>query len=362
MTTAISRQRKCPACNRVYQAPLVVCPKDRTMLLSRMEPASDFDCWLEDAGMFTWRICEQCKRCFDEEKYGVCPEDGTWLTPYPVTVREGPLLEERFRLLGFLGKNHLFAVYLARDIETSTPVVVKIMARAHYQDERTLTRILKIARQSLSLRHPAIVTRHSVNLSGVGHLYFVEEYLECRSLEHELRHKRYLEIPSFLSMFKEVARGLEHAHANQAFHGALTCANLYLLGDKMKIGNFGVAERLFRNLEWNEPSSETRTANVYGEVESMCPEFARGQRPDALTDIYQLGCTMYQTLTGQLPFTRSTAIATIMAHMEDSPDPMRCPQVVPETLEEIVLSCLEKDREKRCQTASELLSKISGLS
>lgn len=328
------------------------------MLLSRMEPASDFDCWLEDAGMFTWRICEQCKRCFDEEKYGVCPEDGTRLTPYPVTVREGPLLEDRFQLLGFLGRNHLFAVYLARDIETSTPVVVKIMARAHYQDERTLSRILKLARQSLSLRHPNIITRHGVNVTGEGHLYFVEEFLECRSLEHELKHKRFIEFPAFLSIFKGIARGLDHAHENQSFHGALTGANLYLLDTEIKIGNFGVAERLFRNLEWNEPSSETRTANVYGEAESMCPEFARGQRPDALTDIYQLGCTMYQALTGQPPFTRTTAIATIMAHMEDRPDPMRCPQVLPEALEKIIFDCLEKDRKRRCQNASELLTRL----
>lgn len=330
--------------------------------MSRLEPSSGFDCWLEDAGMFTWRICEHCKRCFDEEKHVVCPEDGTRLTPYPVTIREGPLLEDRFRLLGLLGKNYLFAVYLARDIEKSAPVVVKIMARTHYQDERTLSRILRMARQALCLRHPNIITRHSVNVTGEGHLYFVDEYLECRSLEHELRQKRFIELPSFLSMFRGIARALDHAHTNQAFHGALTCANLYLVDTDMKVGNFGVAERLFRNLEWNEPSSETRTANVYGEVESMCPEFARGQRPDALSDIYQLGCTMYQALTGQPPFTRTTAIATIMAHMEDSPDPMRCPQVMPAGLETIILSCLEKDRDKRCQTASELLARLEGIS
>ncbi|MBZ0188761.1 MAG: serine/threonine protein kinase, partial [Candidatus Obscuribacterales bacterium] len=320
--------KKCPACNRQYNSDLVVCPKDRTMLLAVQRPEeSTFQGWLYDSKYFNAFYCDDCKEYFRNFNMSTCPTDSKQLIKSPVEVRKGPLLESRFQLKSYIGKNSLFAVYLANDLNTNKPVAIKFLANSITTDNKTLSRILKIAQGAMKLRHPNIVSTHCVNVTEEGGLYFVEDYFLGASLEREIGKRLTIDIESVLDIFCGICLGLSHAHDCDIFHGALTSANIYLKTDRegktiAMLGNFGIAERMFRHLEWSVPSTETKTSNVYGDPDSMCPEFAKGLRPNRQTDVYQLGCAIFEAVNGRPPFQREAPIKTMLAHLDEEPDEM----------------------------------------
>ena len=166
------------------------------------------------------------------------------------------------------------------------------------------------------------------------------------------------------SIFIDILSALSYAHEHGSTHGAIDTNNLRVAGGAGSrgiglISNFGLAERLFRDLEWDGPSTETRTSGLYGDPDGICPEFCHAQRQSPLSDQYQIGCALYQTLCGRPPFERPATTQVLLAHMKDEPDDIRAKNSeIPAELIGVVLRCLRKDPAERYPSAKALASEL----
>jgi serine/threonine-protein kinase len=122
--------------------------------------------------------------------------------------------------------------------------------------------------------------------------------------------------------------------------------------------DFGIAERMFQDMEWDKPSTDTHTSSVYGSTSGFSPEFCGGTRASARSDIYQLGCCLYQALVGKPVFEADNVMSVIVKHLYEAPENLGDNSPLPERLRKTVLKCLEKKPEDRFQTATELQNEL----
>ncbi|MBX9669692.1 MAG: serine/threonine protein kinase [Candidatus Obscuribacterales bacterium] len=364
VTINFQRIKACPMCNTEYlNNNLVVCPKDRTMLLTPEIPNDWFD-WREAA-----QSCPQCSALYYHFLSPTCPRDGEKLVPLGENPFDPPVLEGRFKLIGFVEKGDIFEEYEALDLGTDISVRLKIMGRHLGCDSRTVTNFFRYSRPAVGLRHDNIITAITINSTEEGLPYLITDNIPSRTLYQEFQKEKVFSPVYTRLVFTDFLKGIQHAHDSGIVHGAITMHHLFLEGDsdqpKGYVSNFGIAERLFRELDWTVASTDTHTANVYGDPTGMCPEFCKGKRPTPASDIYQLGCCLYQCLSGQVPFDRETLPMILIAHMTDPPDDIRKknPQISA-GLAAIVNRCLSKEPSDRFPSAlalsQALASEVAG--
>ena len=269
-----------------------------------------------------------------------------------------------YRIMGVLGEGGMGAVYRARDTRLGRDVAVKVLTAVTLSDKERLLRFEQEARATGMLNHPNLLTIFDVGHAGPTP-FLVSELLEGETLRERLDRgaispRRTVEIA------QQIAAGLAAAHEKGVVHRDLKPENIFVTKDgRVKILDFGIA-KLSPTRGADGPTfqmASTEPGMVLGTVGYMSPEQVRGEQVDQRSDIFSFGAILYEMLTGNRAFKRGSSIETLSAILkEEPPDISESHPNVPAPLEKLVRRCLEKDRDRRFQTARDLAFNLETLS
>jgi len=273
-----------------------------------------------------------------------------------VIDRLNAALADRYRIERELGAGGMATVYLAHDVRHDRKVALKVLRpelAAVIGGERFLTEI----RTTASLQHPHILPLHDSGKVD-GTVFYVMPFVEGESLRDRLDREKQLPIADAVRIAAEVAGALDYAHRKGVIHRDIKPENILLHDGRALVADFGIA--LAASTAGGTRMTETGMS--LGTPFYMSPEQATGERSlDARTDIYALGCVLYEMLTGQPPFTGPTAQAVVAKVMTDEPTPVgRLRKTTPVHLEDAVITALQKLPADRFASAAEFASALEG--
>ena len=263
----------------------------------------------------------------------------------------GRILDDRYEIIELIGSGGMANVYKALCHRLNRYDAVKIM-RDDTAANTELRRRFRAESQAVAmLSHPNIVSVYDVSHSDDIE-YIVMELIDGITLKQYLQKKSVLDPSEVLNFSIQIAKALEHAHSKGIIHRDIKPQNIMLLRDGMiKVADFGIASL--------ESDIEENNGETVGSVHYIAPEQARGQAPDARSDIYSLGIVMYEMLTGRLPYVGASDVEVAVKHMNTDPvSPREINPDIPEELERICLKAMDSDISRRYQTAGELLDEL----
>lgn len=300
--------------------------------------------------------CPACGACYDST-VEACSADGAELN---LTLPVERTIDARYRLDRLVGKGGMGAVYEAVDLRLKRQVAVKIMMGSLFGDRLALRRFEREARAAAALAHPHIVAVYDYGRLAAEGAYLVMEFASGRTWRSELQ-RRVAAPPHVLSIWiDQVLDGLTAAHEQGVVHRDLKPENLVIIGDSetapvVKILDFGLAK--MGAAEMTVTGTMTGPGAVLGTYGYMSPEQLSGQAVDKRTDLFAIGVIVFETLTGERPFTGETFPALFHSMLEDEPhlpgdgEPLR-------RLDSIVQRCLAKDPRDRVQSAPALRAEL----
>lgn len=302
-------------------------------------------------------ICTRCKSLVENRM--TCPEDGAELMADPLI---GTQITDRYLLLSLLGTGGNGAVYKARHRYTEKIVAVKILHADLAQSGDLVARFRQEAIAIASLDHANLVSVIDFGVTGDGVFFMVMDYLDGKSLVSMIREQGPIDYRQALPIFTEVCEGVAAAHEAGIIHRDLKPGNVHVLnqgqkGSKVKVLDFGLAK-----VTGDHNIVMTVPGEIFGSPAFMSPEQCRGLRLDIRSDIYSMGCLMYQVLTGETAFSADSAPEVMYHQIYSQPAPfaeINPDHSVPHLLESIVMKCLEKDPNNRFQTMLELKKALS---
>jgi serine/threonine protein kinase/tetratricopeptide (TPR) repeat protein len=257
-----------------------------------------------------------------------------------------------YEIVSLLGKGGMGEVYRARDRRLDRDVAVKVISDEIASDSAARARFEREAKAVASLSHPNIVSIFDFS-KDQDHWYAVTELLEGETLRERMRRGK-LPWRDAVAIASSVTAGLAVAHERGIVHRDLKPENVFLTkAGSIKILDFGLA--VVKKAAKDEEKTEvlaTKAGQVVGTVTCMSPEQIRGDRVDATTDIFALGCLIYEAIAGRRPFCGDSTVEVIAAILKDAPQPL--PADVPAELAGVVMRCLQKDRAARFASATEL--------
>jgi len=262
-----------------------------------------------------------------------------------------------YEILSPLGAGGMGEVYRAKDDRLGREVAIKVLPEAVASDPDRLRRFEKEARAAGALNHPSVLTVHDIGRHN-GTLFVVSELLEGETLRELLDH-RAPSVRQVIGWAIQATQGLAAAHRKGIVHRDLKPENLFLTTDgRVKILDFGLAKlESPPDVESGATtaSGSTQPGLLLGTVAYMSPEQIRAEGVDHRSDLFSFGIVLYELLAGDNPFHRAAATATLTAILHDSPAKLSARQAaIPQGLERIVERCLEKERERRFQSAHDL--------
>jgi TolB-like protein len=263
-------------------------------------------------------------------------------------------LADRYVIERELGRGGMAVVFLAHDVKHDRQVAVKVF-RPELAAALGSERFLREIQVTAKLSHPHILPLHDSGEAN-GCLFYVMPFVEGESLADLLAREQQLPLPQAVEIAREVAEALSYAHSYGIVHRDIKPQNIMLSGGHAVVADFGIARAVV------EAGTErlTETGMAVGTPAYMSPEQAMGlEQVDARTDIYSLGCVLYEMLVGQPPFTGPTPQAVMARHsMDHVPEPHIVRQSIPEDLEQIVLCALEKSPADRFHTAEDFVQAL----
>src|SRR5262245_15177162 len=270
-----------------------------------------------------------------------------------------------YRINSLIGAGGMGEVYRARDTRLDREVAIKILPEELAGNPEPLRRFEREAKAVAALSHPNILAIHDFgNEQGVS--YAVMELLEGETIRARLKRVA-LPWREAVEVGLAVADGVAAAHAKGIIHRDLKPDNIFLTSDgQVKILDFGIArvKRVSAAAETitSSPTKTTEAGLVMGTLGYMSPEQARGETADAPSDIFSLGCVLYEMVSGRRPFVGETVAETIAAILRDTPPPIaHSRSAAPAELERVVMRCLEKQPSERYQSARDLASDLRAL-
>jgi serine/threonine-protein kinase len=222
-------------------------------------------------------------------------------------IKIGMIIGDRYEVLEKIGTGGMSDVYKAKDHKLNRLVAVKILKQEFSENENFVSKFRVEAQSTAGLMHPNIVNVYDVgDEDGVN--YIVMELVDGITLKKYIEKKARLSVKEAVSIAIQVAMGLEAAHNNNIIHRDIKPQNIMISKDgKVKVTDFGIAKAA---------TSNTITSNVMGSVHYTSPEQARGGYSDAKSDIYSLGITLFEMLTGRVPFNGDTTVVIAIKHIQ----------------------------------------------
>ena len=262
-------------------------------------------------------------------------------------IKIGMILGDRYEILEKIGTGGMSDVYKAKDHKLSRFIAVKVLKQEFSENANFVSKFKIEAQAAAGLMHPNIVNVYDVGEEG-GIYYIVMELVEGITLKKYIEKKARLSVKEAVSIAIQVCMGIEAAHNNHIIHRDIKPQNIIISKEgKVKVTDFGIAKAA---------TSNTITSNVMGSVHYTSPEQARGGYSDERSDIYSLGITLFEMLTGRLPFNGETTVAIAIKHIqEDMPSPREYISEIPVSVEKIVCKCCQKSPDRRYQSMPELI-------
>lgn len=282
---------------------------------------------------------------------------------------EGTVLDGKYEIIRLIGRGGMGAVYLGQHVHLERRVAVKVLAKGHEPGSEAVKRFYREARIAGKIGHPSIVDVYDLGTLANGAPYLVMEYLEGETLAERIARVGAQPIDETLDVICEVLSALGAAHAREIVHRDMKPANVFLVkqvgevvpdtvpGERrslVRLLDFGISKDLSDD---GQTMSITKAGKVVGTPYYMSPEQARGQRDiDHRVDVYGTGVTLYEALTGRLPYKASSygsLVAKILDGRAEAPSHWR-PALSP-AIDALVLRAMHKDRAERFQSADEML-------
>ena len=265
-------------------------------------------------------------------------------------LKEGMIVGERYEIISRIGSGGMADVYKSKDRKLNRLVAVKVMKAEFSQDRGFISKFRKEAQAAAGLAHPNVVNVYDVGEDN-GIYYIVMELVQGITLKDYITRKGKLTVREATSIAIQVSLGLECAHRSNIIHRDVKPQNIIISTDgKVKLSDFGIARAA---------SSNTISSNVMGSVHYSSPEQVRGGYSDAKSDIYSLGITMYEMVTGRVPYDGDTTVAIAIKHLqEEMESPRKYVPDLPYSLEQIILKCTQKSPDRRYASMSELIEDL----
>lgn len=265
-------------------------------------------------------------------------------------VKIGMIIGDRYEVQEKIGTGGMSDVYRAKDHKLNRFVAVKVLKQEFSENANFVSKFRVEAQAAAGLAHPNIVNVYDVGEEN-GIYYIVMELVEGITLKKYIEKKARLSVKEAVSIAIQVSMGIEAAHNNHIIHRDIKPQNIIISKEgKVKVTDFGIAKAA---------TSNTITSNVMGSVHYTSPEQARGGYSDEKSDIYSLGVTMFEMLTGRVPFNGETTVAIAIKHIqEELPSPREYVSEIPVSVEQIVFKCCQKSPDRRYQTMGQLITDL----
>lgn len=265
-------------------------------------------------------------------------------------IRIGMMIGDRYEILERIGTGGMSDVYKSKDHKLNRHVAVKVLKQEFSENTNFVSKFRTEAQAAASLMHPNIVNVYDVGEEN-GIYYIVMELVEGITLKKYIEKKARLSFKEAVSIAIQACMGIEAAHKNHIIHRDIKPQNIIISKDgKVKVTDFGIAKAA---------TSNTITSNVMGSVHYTSPEQARGGYSDEKSDIYSMGITLFEMLTGRVPFNGETTVAIAIKHIqEEMPSPRDFVPEIPVCVEQIVLKCTQKSPDRRYHTMASLIEDL----
>jgi len=265
-------------------------------------------------------------------------------------IKPGMFIGDRYEIIDKVGSGGMADVYKAKCHKLNRFVAVKIMKSEFSDDGNFISKFRAEAQAAAGLSHPNIVNVYDVGEED-GLYYIVMELVEGITLKDFIDRKGRLDIRESVGIAIQIAQGMEAAHANNIIHRDIKPQNIIISKEgKVKVADFGIAKAT---------TSNTLTSNAMGSVHYISPEQARGGYSDEKSDIYSLGVTMYEMISGQVPFEGDSAVSIALLHIQsEAPTLGEIVPNVPISVDKIVQKCMQKKSERRYLSAGELIADL----
>lgn len=339
---------QCPQCGLTNSPGITTCTACRTPLPVSDRTLSKTPDPVSDAAF-------ESDRTMDSVSGWSAPGGATssGATP-PNVLQPGYVLGNRYEIVQLLGEGGMGSVYEARDCELDRLVALKVIRPELAQNADALHRFkqeLILARQ---VTHRNVIRIFDLG-EAAGIKFITMEYVEGQDLKALIRETGKLEPKKAAEIIEQVCRALEVAHMEGVIHRDLKPQNI-MVGKQGKVSvmDFGIA----RSMEVG--GGMTQTGALVGTPEYMSPEQAKGEKLDSRTDLFALGIIFYELLTGDSPYKADTAMATLYKRTKEAArPPVELDQSIPRALSDIVVRCLQIDKEKRYASATEILQDLT---
>lgn len=265
-------------------------------------------------------------------------------------IKIGMLIADRYEVLEKVGTGGMSDVYKAKDHRLNRMVAVKVLKQEFSENATFVSKFRVEAQAAAGLMHPNIVNVYDVGEEKSSY-FIIMELVNGITLKKYIEKKGRLSPREAVTVAIQVAMGLAAAHRNHIIHRDIKPQNIIISKEgKVKVTDFGIAKA---------STSNTITSNVMGSVHYTSPEQARGGFSDEKSDVYSLGVTLFEMLTGRVPYEGDTTVAIALKHIQDPfPDPVDLVPDIPFSVQQIVLKCCEKSPDRRYQTMEELVADL----
>jgi len=265
-------------------------------------------------------------------------------------VSPGMMISERYEIIDKVGSGGMADVYKAKDHRLNRFVAIKILKQEYSNDAKFVTKFRVEAQSVAGLSHPNIVNVFDVG-DDDGLYYIVMELVEGITLKKFIEKKGKLDLKEATGIGIQIAQGMEAAHENHIIHRDIKPQNIIISKEgKVKVTDFGIAKAA---------TSNTITSNAMGSVHYISPEQARGGYSDEKSDIYSLGVTIYEMLSGRVPFEGESTITVALAHIQEEAVTLDVAEPgIPHSLSKIVQKCMQKKPDMRYMSAAALIADL----
>jgi serine/threonine protein kinase len=284
----------------------------------------------------------------------------TTMQPY-VVLAPGEIILEKYRIIELLGRGGMGSVYRVENLLVNRIYALKCLSKAQ-ADDSSWRRFQNEAKAAHMLDHANLIRVYDFGLLPGGQPYFLMELVDGPTLADEIKKNGKLDLERALKIFIHVAFAIQYAHSHKIVHRDLKPSNIMLVKphdeqehETVKVVDFGIA-KLTGVDEFNQQTL-TKTGEIFGSPLYMSPEQCMGIAVDHRSDLYSLGCVFYETLTGAPPFIGDSALSTMLKHQSENPLSLKeasLGEEFPDEIETVIRTLLEKDPDKRYQSANRL--------